>query len=95
MPQLIECRSFKKFDPDRFRQELSEAPWSVLEVFDDIDDRLDYFNKVFSQVLNVHAPLRKLRVRKNGSPLGTRGICDQMDVRASTDAAFVLQNHHV
>ena len=81
LPQMIEYRSFKAFDPDKFRQDLLEAPWSVLEIFDDTDDKIDYFNKIFTQTLNKHAPLRKLRVEKNGSPWVTSDIRDQMDIR--------------
>ena len=67
LPLLIECRSFEKFK-SQIETETVRGPLDSVRCFDDIDDKLDYFNKVFSQVLNEHAAVRKIRVKKNGSP---------------------------
>ena len=74
-------RRSKRIDLDKFRKDLSLAPWSMIDIFDSVDDKLDYFNQTFLQVLNDHAPLRRVRVKKKRSPWMTREIRDQMDNR--------------
>ena len=74
------CRS-KRVNLDKFRRDLSLAPWSVIDIFDDIDNMLDYFNQTFLQVLNDNAPLRRVRIKKKRSPWVMREIPDQMDKR--------------
>ena len=44
----------------------------MIGIFDDIDNKLDYFNQTFLQVLNDHAPLRRVWIKKKRSPWVTR-----------------------
>ena len=39
------------------------------------------FNKLFSEVLDMHAPLKTVRVKKNPTPWITKSIRDEMDRR--------------
>ena len=71
-------RSFKRLGPDKFKADLSDAPWSVMDTFDCVDDKTDFFNRLFLQALNDHVPLRRVRVKKNGCPWVTKDIQDQM-----------------
>ena len=50
-----------------------------MDTFDCVDDKTDFFNRLFLQVLNDHAPLRRIRVKKYGCPWVTKDIRDQMD----------------
>ena len=43
-PTLITRRSFKHFNKSWFEEDLSAAPWSILDVFDDPDDKVEAFN---------------------------------------------------
>ena len=52
-----------------------------MDTFDSADDKTSFFNQLFLQILNDHAPLRKVRVKKNGCPWVTKDIRDQMDIR--------------
>ena len=61
-------RSFKRFHPDKFKADLSDAPWSVMGIFDHVDNKTDFFSQLFLQVLNDHTPLCRVRVKKNGCP---------------------------
>ena len=47
------------------------APWQVGEIFNDIDDRVDYWNGLITYVVDAHAPLRKKRVREIDVPYMT------------------------
>lgn len=46
-----------------FAEELTNAPRQVGEIFNDINDRVDYWHGLVSYVVDAHAPLRKKRVR--------------------------------
>ena len=56
-PVYITTRSFKNFNQDAFQNDIAEAPWSVVDVFDDVDDKLDAFHLIFNQILDHHAPI--------------------------------------
>ena len=46
-----------------FLRDMSSVPWSVVDCFDDVEDRFDAFNLLFNEVLDRHAPIRKIKVR--------------------------------
>ena len=43
-------------------QDLSRVPLQVLETFDDLDDVVEAWSGLYLEVLNHHAPVRKVRV---------------------------------
>ena len=47
---------------------MSCAPWSVVEVLDDIDDKLQVFDLLFNEILDHHARIRSVKVRGKPSP---------------------------
>ena len=51
-------RSFKNFNRDKFIQDLQMAPFSIFDVFDEVDDKLYAFEQLYHEILNEHAPLR-------------------------------------
>ena len=36
-------RSYKKFNPLQFQNELKVVPWSIMDIFDDIDDKVNVY----------------------------------------------------
>lgn len=44
-------RSFKGYAADRFYKEISEVPRSLLDIFDDAEDKLYAFNLLFKVLL--------------------------------------------
>ena len=74
-------RSFKHFDPNLFDNEVARLPWSVLDVFDEVDDKLLVFNSLLNDVLSLHAPLKSIRTKKHPAPWITKSVCDEMDRR--------------
>ena len=60
----ISYRNLKKPNFDHFIQDLESAPWSLLEVFDDINDKLATWELIFHDVMNRHMPIVKKRVRR-------------------------------
>lgn len=59
-------RSFKKCDCHQLILDLANAPWQVMDIFDDINDKWSYWKSLFMNVIDSHAPLI----------LRMRGPCD-------------------
>ena len=53
----------------------------VMDIFDDLDDKTEVFNLLFLNILDQHAPLRTVRVKKKPSPWITKAIRKEMDRR--------------
>ena len=64
-------RSFKNFNRDKFIQDLQMAPFSIVDVFDEVDDKLYAFEQLYHEILNEHAPLKQTIVRGNQVPYMT------------------------
>ena len=64
-------RSFKNFKRDKFIKDLQMAPFSIVDVFDEVDDKLYAFEQLYSEILNEHAPLKQTVVRGNQIPYMT------------------------
>ena len=60
---------------------MSCAPWSVVEVFDDVDDRLHTFHLLFNEILDHHAPIRSIKVRGKPNACITEEIRELMKSR--------------
>ncbi|CAH3131705.1 unnamed protein product [Pocillopora meandrina] len=60
---------------------MSGAPWSVVEVFDDGDDKLHAFDLLFNEILDRHAPIRSIKVRGKPNPCITEEIRELMKSR--------------
>jgi len=58
-------RSFKKCNMDNLLSDLESAPWQITEVADDIDEKWESWKKLFFDVVDSHAPLKKVRVKKD------------------------------
>jgi hypothetical protein len=81
LTKTIHKRSFKNFDPVLFDEEVARLPWSVLNVFDDVDDKLLVFNSLLNDALSLHAPFKSFRSKKNPAPWISKSVRDEMDIR--------------
>ena len=64
----ITYRSVKNFSEVDFLTDLSNQNWSSLTAYDDPDECTDLFIKLFSSILQKHAPLKRKRVKKVTQP---------------------------
>ena len=53
----ISYRNLKKVNLDDFIHDLENAPWSLLEVFDDVNEKLATWELIYNDVLNCHMPI--------------------------------------
>ena len=90
----IKYRSYKNFGEKSFLADLAVVPWSVIEQFDDVDDALDTWEKLFMEGLNMHAPLPERRVKRPRQPGWlTEEITDVKDKRDSLKQSRDFPNY--
>ena len=51
----ITYRSFKNFDENAFLADLAVTPWSVIDIYNDVDDMLDAWTLLFTEVCDKAA----------------------------------------
>ena len=71
----------QKFNESNFLNDLKRFPWEEMSKLTSPDDKLIFFNEVVTNILNHHAPIKQIRVRKDPVPWITSDIRDQMDKR--------------
>lgn len=54
-PVYIIRRSYKHYDASTFARDISEAPWSVTDGFEDVEEQLNAFHLLFDPILDEHA----------------------------------------
>ena len=57
-PYLLQYRSYKKFDDAKFLFDIAAAPFSVAEIFDDVNDRAWFTSTLISNIVDTHAPMK-------------------------------------
>ena len=66
--QELTYRTYKHFDDISFRNDIAIAPYHVAEIFDDVDDNYWYHEKLISEIVNEHAPIKKRKPVQNPVP---------------------------
>ena len=74
-------RNYKKLDENSFISDMRKVNWSEITCHDNIDDAVNDFENKFLKVANIHAPMRRKRVRKQISPWLTDEIVKAMRER--------------
>lgn len=80
-PTFVTTRSLKNYCSKRFNNDITCAPWSVLETLDDADDKLYAFNFLFNEILVKHVPLKTICLRGQPNPYITDEIHALMATR--------------
>ena len=82
-PGVMWVRSFRKCDWDQLRTDLASAPWSVMSVYDDLDDKWDFFHNILQNSLQLFAPLKRVysRQSKRPTPWITDAILEQIKLK--------------
>jgi len=61
--KTISTRSFKNTDTDKLKRLVETAPWWILEVKQNIEDRYNLFLQICQHILNIAVPIKKTRVK--------------------------------
>ena len=57
------------------------APWSIVDVFDDVEDKLYAFDLLFTEIFDRHAPVKTFKARSKPNPRVTDNICGLMKTK--------------
>ena len=68
--QIITYRPFRNFEENKFLNDLIFVPWEIIEQFDKLDDIVSSWNALLLEVLDMHAPIRHHKNKKNISLIG-------------------------
>jgi exonuclease III len=66
--KFISYRDMKRFNHELFLQDMAQVPWHIVESYPEPDDALGIWYKLFNQVLDAHAPVRRKRVKRWHQP---------------------------
>ena len=80
-PRVNESRSYKKQNKEAFVRDLQQVPWNIIKQFDCINDAVDMWQKLFTDVANVHPPLRRMRVKCGVARSISDELRDEMKLR--------------
>ena len=67
-PKTINYRSMKNFDENMFINDVKQAPFGVAEIFDDVEDKMWYFEKLFHDLIERNAPTKTKKIKPNQIP---------------------------
>jgi len=67
-PKLLEYRCFKNYNKEAFLRDLSNAPWSIIENANDVDDAVYLWEGLFNSVASDHAPIKSKHVKGKQTP---------------------------
>ena len=80
-PVIKEVRTKRAFDEEKFIKQLNEAPWWIMEVFDDIDDMVFTWESMNKDILREFIKTRKAKVKSHSLPWINREIKKLMNRR--------------
>ena len=63
--------SLKNFSRENFVHDMQIVPFHIIDLFDELDDKLYAFEQLFLSVLNEHAPIKQTMIRGNQVPYMT------------------------
>ena len=91
-PKTIEYRSYKNFDVNTFLADLNSVPWHIIENEEDIDDAVFIWNQLSSEIADLHAPVKRRRIRGVPLPWLNDKISEAMKDRDFHDCKAVKTN---
>ena len=73
-PIVKTVKDFKNINEDQFKDDIQRAPWSICDIFGDIDDRLWAWEYIYNEVSSEHIKVRKIKTKIKKLPWITSEI---------------------
>ena len=80
-PRIIEYRSYKHYNKQSFLQDLKYVNWSTLVDVNDVDSSVNSWCKCFTDLADMHVPIKKMKVRGISIPWMTAELSRAMQDR--------------
>ena len=61
----VNCRNYRQFNERNFQFEIEQVDWDIICAIDDPNMAADLFRLMLLDIVNRHAPYRKLKLREN------------------------------
>ena len=90
--KYMESRPFSKLNEQDFINDLINVPWNVIDCVNDIELAWQTWSSLFMDVVNLHVPLCKKKIRHNACPWITDDIVKLMKERDQIHKAAVKYN---
>ena len=75
-PRTYRCS--KNLNQDNLLKDLSVVPWHIVTDLDTVDDALQTFESLLTDVWDTHAPLKRKQRRRNATPWMTPEVLEQI-----------------
>lgn len=75
-PKSFEFRSYKSYNKDAFVNDLKQVPWSIVDSVSEIDDCVFLWERLFSRIADLHAPIMFKRVKGFKNPWINQDLID-------------------
>ena len=74
-PSKIICKmQYRNFDEKKFKEDIRAAPFHIGSLFDDSDDQIWFWQKLYTDICDQHAPWKEIKVIASSAPLITSDI---------------------
>ena len=87
-PRVVNYRTYKHFNEDDFTQDIAKAPFQVGEIFDDIDDKIWFYNNLLINVIETHAPMKRKLIKCKQVPYMNGKLRKAINVKAMLRRKF-------
>lgn len=89
-PSIVMRRSFQNFDNDNFMRDLNNIDWAAVFNASSIDDKLNIFNSLVTELFDVYAPFRRVKIKHLPAPWLTHEIRVLMNKRNAAKGKYKL-----
>ncbi|KAJ1526555.1 hypothetical protein ONE63_008142 [Megalurothrips usitatus] len=79
--RTVTFRDFKALDLEKFRKDVTNAPWHVMFPLQDVNAKLEFFYEQTNALFDKHAPFKTVTLEHRPYPWITREIKDLMKER--------------
>lgn len=70
--KILSCRNYAKLDEEGFRKDPVTAAWHVMDIFESLEEKCDYWHGLLNYVIDEHIPVKKKHVGTQDVPFMTK-----------------------
>jgi hypothetical protein len=87
--KVITYRDYKHLNLEHLMEDVSNTSWKEVHGCDNIDDKVNRFNDILLNVLNIHAPIKQVKAKHYSAPWFNN------DIRASLKARNKARKRYI
>ena len=80
-PVYRTVKNYKNINIDQLKQDINSAPWSICDIFNDVDDVVSVWEELYRTIVNSHIKERKVKMRAHSHPWINSAIRKQLNNR--------------